>query len=33
MVDLKSVDFDAAEIRTILMQGDEQIEDVSSTAK
>ena len=33
MVDLKAVDFDAKEIRTISMKGEEQIEDVTSTAK
>jgi len=33
MVDLKSVDFNAKEIKTISMAGGEQIEDVSSQAK
>jgi choloylglycine hydrolase len=33
MVDLKAVDFDAKKIRTILMKGEEQIEDVSARAK
>lgn len=33
MVDLKAVDFDAEEIRTISTQGQEQIEDVTSAAK
>jgi choloylglycine hydrolase len=33
MVDLKAVDFDAKEIRTILMKGEEEIQDVSRTAK
>jgi len=33
MVDLNAVDFDAAKIRTILMKGEEQIEDVSGSAK
>ena len=33
MIDLKAVDFDAKEIRTISMKGEEQIEDVTSTAK
>ena len=32
MVDLNAVDFDAKEIRTILMSGEEQIEDVSAKA-
>ena len=33
MIDLKAVDFDAKEIRTISMKGEEQIEDVTSTGK
>jgi len=33
MIDLKAVDFDAKEIRTISIKGEEQIEDVTSTAK
>ncbi len=33
MVDLKAVDFDAREIRTISLQGEEQIEDVTSAGK
>ncbi len=33
MIDLKAVDFDAKEIRTISIQGEEQIEDVTSTSK
>jgi choloylglycine hydrolase len=33
MVDLKAADMDASEIRTILMSGEEQIEDVSGKAK
>jgi choloylglycine hydrolase len=33
MVDLKALDFDAKEIRTISIQGEEQIEDLSNTAK
>ena len=33
MVDLKAVDLDAKGIRTILMKGEEQIEDVSGVAK
>ena len=33
MVDLKAVDFDAPEIKTISMQGEEQIEDVSGTGR
>ena len=33
MIDLKAVDFDAKEIRTISTQGEEQIEDVTSAAK
>ncbi|MCX7423872.1 MAG: choloylglycine hydrolase family protein [Planctomycetia bacterium] len=33
MVDLKAVDFDAKEIRTISIKGEEQIEDVSGRAK
>ena len=33
MVDLKTLDFDAKEIRTISMRGDEQFEDVSGKAK
>jgi choloylglycine hydrolase len=33
MVDLKAGDLDAKKIKTILMAGDEQIEDVSGTAK
>ena len=33
MVDMKAVDLDAKEIRTILMKGEEQIEDVSGKAK
>jgi choloylglycine hydrolase len=33
MVDIRAVDLDAKEIRTISMQGDEEIEDVSGKAK
>ncbi len=33
MVDLKAVDLDAKEIKTVLMKGEEQIEDVSGKAK
>ena len=33
MVDLKSVDLDAEEIRTIPMAGGEQIEDVSAKSR
>jgi choloylglycine hydrolase len=33
MIDLKAVDFDAKEVRTISIQGKEQIEDVTSTGK
>jgi choloylglycine hydrolase len=33
MVDLKAVDLDAKEIKTILMKGEEEIEDVSGKAK
>jgi choloylglycine hydrolase len=33
MVDLKAVDLDAKDIRTILMKGEEEIEDVSGNAK
>ncbi len=33
LVDMKSVDLDAPEIKTISMQGEEQIEDVSAQAK
>ena len=33
MVDLKAVDFDAKEIRTISIRGEEQIEDLSKTVK
>jgi len=33
MIDLKALDFDAKVIRTISIKGDEQIEDVTSTAK
>jgi choloylglycine hydrolase len=33
MVDMKSVDLDATEVRTIPMKGEEQIEDVSGLAK
>jgi hypothetical protein len=33
MLDLKAVDFDAKQIRTISMKGEEQIEDVSGNAK
>jgi choloylglycine hydrolase len=33
MVDLKAVDFDAKEIRTISIRSEEQIEDVSEKAK
>ena len=33
MIDLKAVDFDAKEIRTISIKGGEQIEDVTSTGK
>jgi choloylglycine hydrolase len=33
MIDLKAVDFDAEEIRTISIKGEEQIEDVTSTGK
>jgi hypothetical protein len=33
MVDLKVLDFDAKEIRTISIRGEEQIEDLSKTAK
>jgi choloylglycine hydrolase len=33
MIDLKAVDFDAKEIRTISIKGEEQIEDVTSTGK
>jgi choloylglycine hydrolase len=33
MIDLKAVDFDSKEIRTISIKGEEQIEDVTSTAK
>jgi hypothetical protein len=33
MVDLKAVDFDAREIRTISLQEEEQIEDVTSAGK
>ena len=33
MVDLKTVDLDAKEIKTILMKGEEQIEDVSGKAR
>jgi hypothetical protein len=33
MVDMKAVNLDAKEIRTILMKGEEQIEDVSGKAK
>jgi choloylglycine hydrolase len=33
MIDLNAVDFDAREIRTIAMTGEEQIEDITSTAK
>ena len=33
MVDLKTVDLDAREIRTILMKGEEEIEDISAETK
>jgi hypothetical protein len=33
MIDLNAVDFDAKEIRTIAMTGEEQIEDITSAAK
>jgi hypothetical protein len=33
MIDLNAMDFDAREIRTIAMTGEEQIEDLTSTAK
>ncbi len=33
MIDLKAADFDAKEIRTILMKGEEQIEDVTGKAR
>jgi hypothetical protein len=33
MIDLKAVDFDSKEIRTISIESEEQIEDVTSTGK
>jgi hypothetical protein len=33
MIDLKAVDFDGTEIRTISMKGAEQIQDVTSSAR